>query len=88
MPIITINKVRFNMKKTTFAAIFLAAILMLEGCSENSAVTSSETQTAAPQATTAATEALTIAAETQSLPKKMKNNRDSKSSRQLLCKRF
>lgn len=57
------------MKRTIFAVIFLAAALMLNGCSAKPAVTAPETQTPVTETTTARTEVSTTAAEMQELPK-------------------
>ena len=55
------------MKKTVFA-IILAAILLIEGCSANPDVSSSEPQTAASESTTASTGTSTTVPESQNLP--------------------
>ena len=75
------------MKRTIFAVIFLAAALMLNGCSAKPAVTAPETQTPVTETTTAGTEDSTTAAETQELPKENKEQQEKKNSRQLVCRR-
>ncbi|MGN0641349.1 MAG: hypothetical protein ACI4JT_10415 [Oscillospiraceae bacterium] len=55
------------MKKSIFA-IILAAILLIEGCSANPDVSSSEPQTAATESTTASTGTSTTVPESQNLP--------------------
>lgn len=55
------------MKKSIFA-IILAAILLIEGCSANPAVSSSEPQTAATESTTDSTGTSTTVPESQNLP--------------------